>query len=433
MDIKLPRLGEGADSGSVVSILVKEGDRVAAGQPLIELENEKAVVPIPAPVAGGVTSLRVRLGDRIAVGQVILVLATGDEPAQSKPELAPSPPPSNPSRPGPATTALAAAAGPLVLPESEPEAPSGLPPAAPPTIRRLARELGIDLRSVRGNEAGGRMGMGDLRGYIQNLQRAAAQGRAAAAAHPTAKAAPASPDFSQWGPVVKKPLSPLRKTIVQRLTASWTAIPHVHQFDEADITALDELRRRYAPVFERQGVRLTLTSFVLVALVQALKKHPVFNASLDERDQTVVLKNYFNIGVAVDTEAGLIVPVVRHVDQKSLLELSRDVSEMAQKARERKVTLEDLKGGTFTLSNQGGIGGGAFTPIINQPEAAILGLGRSLLKPVIRAGQVEPRLMLPLCVGYDHRLVDGGEAARFVVDLAAALSAFPEAQLKGME
>jgi pyruvate dehydrogenase E2 component (dihydrolipoamide acetyltransferase) len=427
MDIKLPRLGEGADSGAVVSVLVKAGERVKKGQALIELENEKAVAPIPSPVEGVVTTLRVKEGDRITVGQVILVLAVEGEaasvPAPASKEVRPSP-----AGPSPALTA--ASSPPQVEEVPEPETESGLPPAAPPTLRRLARDLGIDLRRIRGSEAGGRIGMADLRAYIHRLERLVAQARAAAATPAPAKPARPSLDFAQWGPVVKKPLSPLRQTIARRMAESWSSIPHVHQFDEVDVTGLSELRARHAPAYERKGARLTLTPFILVAVVRALKQHPLFNASLDEADQTVVLKNYFNLGLAVDTEAGLIVPVVRHVDKKSLLELAREVSELAQKARERKVTLEELKGGTFTISNQGGIGGGAFTPIINQPEAAILGLGRSVLKPVVREGRVEPRLMMPISIGYDHRLIDGGEAARFTVDLAAALGGITEEEAR---
>lgn len=271
--------------------------------------------------------------------------------------------------------------------------------------------------------------MGDVRGYIQRLMRLAEQAKTAVAAGP-AKAAPVSVDFSQWGPVIKKPMSSLRKTIARRMGENWSTIPHVHQFDEVDVTGLNDLRKKFAPLYEAKGARLTLTTFVLVALSRALQKHPLFNASLDEASQTIVLKDYYHLGLAVDTDAGLIVPVIRNVDKKSPLELSKDITELAAKARERKVTLDDLRGGTFTISNQGGIGGGHFTPIINKPEAAILGLGRSVLKPVVKGEQIVPRLMMPLCVGYDHRLIDGGSAARFVVDLVAAFEGVTEADVK---
>ncbi len=424
MDIKLPKLGEGADSGTVVGVLVKEGDRVRKGQTLIELENEKAVAPIPSPEAGLVARLRVKEGDKLSVGQVILVLTVEGEAAHAEPKAAPSE--ARTEKPAPAKAAPVPVAGADL---TEPEIVSDAAPAASPAIRRLARELGLDLRRIRGSEPGGRIVMADLKAHIQRLERLAAQARSAAAAVPP-KPAPVSIDFSQWGPVVTKPLTPLRKTIAQRMAEAWSSIPHVHQFDEVDITGLDELRRKHAPAYEQRGARLTLTVFALVAVVKTLKKHPAFNASLDEATEALVLKQYFNIGLAVDTEAGLIVPVIRHVDGKSMLELSREVAALAQKARERKVALDELRGGTFTISNQGGIGGGGFTPVINKPEVAILGLGRSVLKPVVREGRIEPRLMMPICVGYDHRLIDGGAAARFTVDLGAAFGSFTDADVK---
>ncbi|MCX6902037.1 MAG: dihydrolipoamide acetyltransferase family protein [Verrucomicrobia bacterium] len=429
MDIKLPKLGEGADSGSVVSVLVKEGDRVKKGQTVIELENEKAVAPIPSPAEGIVAGIRVKEGDKLSVGQVILTLRMEGEAAVAAPQ---KPAPREKNAPPPvapiAATPAPAAATEEVLPELETE--SGLPPAASPAIRRLARELGLDLRHIRGSEPGGRIVMADLKSYLQRLERLAARARTTTAAALPARPTPPSIDFSQWGPVVKKPMTALRKTIAQRMTENWNTVPHVHQFDEVDISALNDLRQKFASAYEEKGARLTLTSFALVALAKALKKHPIFNASLDEAEEVIVFKQYVNIGLAVDTEAGLIVPVIRHVDQKTMLELSNDVMEVARKARERKVSLDDLKGGTCTISNQGGIGGGAFTPIINKPEAAILGLGRGVVKPVVRAGKIEPRLLMPICVGYDHRLIDGGSAARFVVDLVEAFGAFTEAEVK---
>jgi pyruvate dehydrogenase E2 component (dihydrolipoamide acetyltransferase) len=236
-------------------------------------------------------------------------------------------------------------------------------------------------------------------------------------------------DFSKWGAISKKPLSGLRQTISRRMVESWNAVPRVTQIDEADITALTELRKKYAPAYEAKGARLTLTSFVLKAVVAMLKKHPLFNSSLDEAAQEIVFKEYYHIGLAVDTEQGLIVPVLRDVDKKSVLQLSKEVHELAEKARARKVSLEELKGGTFTISNQGGIGGAHFTPIVNKPEAAILGLGRGALKAMVKGQKIEPRMMLPLTVSYDHRLIDGGAAARFTVDLVQALENFSEQEI----
>jgi pyruvate dehydrogenase E2 component (dihydrolipoamide acetyltransferase) len=407
---------------------------VKKGQTLIELENEKAVAPIPSPAEGIVARLRVKEGDKLSVGQVILELTvSGEAPESPEPKAAVV---------GAKAGGLSAAKGPPPAAppaptlEVEPEVPerdTDLAPAASPTIRRLARELGLDLRRIRGSEPGGRIVMADLKAHIQGLTRLAAQARSAAQAAAPARPTPPSIDFSHWGPVIKKPLTPLRKTIAHHMAENWATIPHVHQFDEVDVTAWNEWRQRHAPAYEQKGARLTLTVFVLLGLVRALKKHPIFNASLDEATDTVVFKEYFNVGLAVDTEAGLIVPVIRHVDQKTMLQLSREVEEVARKARERKVTVDELKGGTFTISNQGGIGSGAFTPIINKPEVAILGLGRSALKPVVREGRIEPRLMMPICVGYDHRLIDGGAAARFTVDLVQALGAIAETDVKVQE
>ena len=372
MDVKLPHLGEGADSGTVVNLFVKEGDQIAKDQPILELENEKAVATIPSTAAGTVTRIFVKTGDKISVGQKLVSL-TGDAaaPAAAKPTAA-----------TPKPSAKAAAPEPEPEPQQEPAAPAesgesiekaNAAVAASPGIRRLARDLGIDLARVRGSARGGRVTMEDVRSYIQRLQKLAAQPKAAAGA--SAKPAAESIDFSKWGSVTKKPLSPLRQVIARRMTENWNAIPHVTQFDDADITNLLAVRKKYVEAYEKKGARLTVTSFILKAVAETLKKHPVLNSSLDEVTQEIVLKDYVHLGIAVDTEAGLIVPVLRDADKKDLIQLSKDLEELATKARERKVSGEDLKGGSFTISNQGGIGGGHFTPIINKPEVAILGLG----------------------------------------------------------
>ncbi len=425
MDVKLPKLGEGAESGTVVSILVKEGDTVAKGQTILELESEKAVAPIPSSVAGRVAKLRVKEGDKLSVGQVILTVEDGG--ATQPPATPGASSPAKITEAEPEETEAVAEAN-AVEAEASP-APSGAAPAASPSLRRLARDLGIDLARIRGSERGGRIVLGDLRAYIQRLQKLAAQPKTGTTA--LTQAVPAeSIDFSKWGEITKKPMSSLRKTIARRMVENWNAIPHVTQFDEADITGLMDLRKKYAPAYEAKGARLTLTSFALKAVAVALKKHPIFNASLDEVANEIVFKEYCHIGLAVDTDQGLIVPVIRDVDRKSLLQLSKDVSEMADKARDRKVSLEDLKGGTFTISNQGGIGGAHFTPIVNRPEVAILGLGRGALQTVVRDKKIEQRLMLPLAISYDHRVIDGGTAARFTVDLLAAFESIAEAEVK---
>ena len=426
MDVNLPKLGEGADSGVVVGLLVKEGDQIKEGQTIIELENEKAVAPVPSTASGTVTKIRVKEGEKISVGQVILSIDTGGtEVKPARQDTA-----AETRRPGRSTPAE----GQIVEAEEaveEAPAKSEAEVAAAPSLRRIARELGIDLRRVRGSERGGRIVMADLRAYIQRLQTLASQPRPEAGVPARANAAPAEAvDFARWGAISRKPVSPLRKTIGHRMSESWTKVPRVTQFDEADITALMELRKKHQAAYEAKGARLTLTPLALKAVVTTLKKHPIFNSSLDEAAGEIVFKQYYHIGVAVDTEAGLLVPVIRDVDKKDLLQLSREVEDLAMRARERKLSLDEMKGGTFTISNQGGIGGGHFTPIVNAPEVAILGLGRGGLKAVVKDKQIQQRLMLPLAVSYDHRVIDGGVAARFTVDLVQALESFGEDEIK---
>ena len=431
MDVKLPKLGESAEGGTVVSILVKEGDTVTNGQTILELENEKAVAPIPSTAAGVVGQIRVKEGDRLSVGQVILtVTENGSAPAAAKavePVAKPATAPIRAAQPESEDSVEATAQAGA---ETEVPPTDGPMSAASPEIRRIARELGLDLRRVRGTEPGGRIGWADLRGYIAGLQKLAATPKAAVAA-PKAAPAPAEQiDFSKWGEISRKPMSSLRKTISRRMLENWNSIPHVTQFDEVDITNLMELRKKFAPDYEKKGARLTLTSFALKAVAAALKKHPIFNSTIDEVANEIVLKEYYHIGLAVDTDQGLLVPVIRNVDKKSLFELSKDVQEVAEKARDRKVSLEDMKGGTFTISNQGGIGGAHFTPIVNKPEVAILGLGKGTLKAVVKDKKIEPRLLMPVAISYDHRAIDGGAAARFTVDLVEAFQNFGESDLK---
>jgi pyruvate dehydrogenase E2 component (dihydrolipoamide acetyltransferase) len=428
MDLKLPPLGEGVDSGSVVGILVKEGDQVQKGQGIIELETGKAVAPVPASTAGRVTKIIVSIGDKISVGQSILSIEGGAPAAAAKPAAAKPAEASAPRAPKPKPTPVAAEEDEAIeeAPELTEEEATGPEPAASPTIRRMARELGINLRKIRGSENGGRIVIGDLRAYVERLQRLAAQPRTTG---PAVKAAPEKVDFSKWGQIAKKPMTQLRKVIAQRMSESWTTVPRVTQFDEADITVLNDLRKKHADAYEKKGARLTLTSFALRIVADALKKHPVFNTSLDLASGEVIYKEYFHIGIAVDTEQGLIVPVLRDADKKDILTLSKELNDIAVKTRDRKIGLDELQGGTFTISNQGGIGSGHFTPIINLPETAILGLGRGALKAVVRDGKIEPRLMLPLTLSYDHRVIDGGVAARFMVDLVKGFENFDEKQL----
>lgn len=449
MDIKLPPLGEGADSGVVVTVFVKPGDNISPGQPLLELENEKAIATIPAEHSGTVLEVFVRPGEKVAVGQRILRLQTG---VASPPSIG-----SMSSEPATKTVTKAAgtasarlSSGPSVSDgtrleeqaileeedweESEPKRVAA--PVAPPSVRRLARELGIDLSKVQGTDPGGRITRQDLRNYIERLQTIAVRYKQMvarqAAPTPPATSAPAAPpsgepiDFAKWGPVRREPLSTLREVIARRMWESWSAIPHVTQFDEADFTRIQQLRKQFGPAYEQKGVKLTVTPFIVRAVVETLRKHPVFNSSLDEIGRELVIKEYYHIGLAVDTEHGLLVPVVRNADRKSLLDLAQEIESLAQRARDRKLAREEMQGGSFTISNQGAIGGAHFTPIINRPEVAILGVGRGILKPVVRDNQVVPGFMVPLALSYDHRVIDGGSAARFIVDLIRALEDFPE-------
>ncbi len=431
MDVKLPKLGEGADSGIVVGIFVKEGDTIAKDQSILELENEKAVASIPSTAAGVVAKIHVKNGDRISVGAKILTLAGGAEA---------------PAAPAPAAAALAAkptakkvaakAAPVAEEADDEPVAESADEivnehPVASPSVRKAARDFGIDLRKIAGSESGGRISGGDVKNYIQRLIRAANRPapKAAADAAP-AKPAPVQIDFSQWGSILKKPVTPLRKVIARRMSESWNTVARVTQFDDIDFTKLGELRKKFAADYEKKGVKLTLTPFVLKAVATTLKAHPIFNSSLDEVASEIILKEYIHLGIAVDTDQGLMVPVIRDVDKKSMFDLAKELESLAAKARDRKISADEMKGGTFTISNQGAIGGAHFTPIINLPEVAILGLGRGRMLPVVRDGKIEARMMTPIALSYDHRVIDGGSAARFTVDLIKAFENFDEAVVK---
>ncbi len=417
MDVTLPKLAEGADSGTVVNVLVSEGDQVQLDQTLLELENEKAVAPIPSPAAGRVGRIHVLVGQVVSVGQALVTI---DEERVSAPAPAPAP---AVEAPPPATEAPAEAPSAPV-----PVSSSGAPPPASPTVRKIARELGIDLTRVKGSQRGGRIVMADVRGYIQGLQQLALKPSAPPAE--TAVNLFQTLDLAKWGPSTRERMSPLRRTIAQRMTESWTTVPHVTQFDDADITGLMELRKRYAKAYEKSGARLTVTSFAIMAAVSALDKYPVFKTSIDYEALEIVTRDYVHIGVAVDTEAGLIAPVIRDVDKKNVLVLSRELDELAGRTRERKLTADEMQGGTFTISNLGSIGGSWFTPIVNSPQVAVLGMGRGVLRPVVRDRKVTPRMVLPLALSYDHRVIDGADGARFLREIVRCLEDFPEADIK---
>jgi pyruvate dehydrogenase E2 component (dihydrolipoamide acetyltransferase) len=432
MDVKLPQLAEGVESGTVVNILVSEGQEIKKDQAFMELETQKAVGSIPSPSSGTVTKVHVKEGMEVSVGQVLISIESGSKTAASEatnsvPSSSPRPAQSNVAPAPRPQTAAEPAARQKAAESFSYQSRSGNAPPAPPSVRKIAQELGIDLTRVRGTEAGGRIRMADVRAYIQQLQELEQP-------ELSGQGAPDTPreviDFSKWGPIRREKLSPLRRTVSRRMLESWTTIPKINQFDEADITAILSLREKHTSAYEKSGARLTLTSFILLVLARALKKHPTANASLDETAGELILKDYCHIGIAVDTDAGLIVPILRDVDKKNLLQLSRELQDLTQKTRARKVGLEELQGGTFTISNQGSIGGSHFTPIIYAPQVAILGIGQGQNKPVVVDGKIAVRNMLPLCLAYDHRVLDGANAVRFLKDVIAALQSFDETDVK---
>jgi pyruvate dehydrogenase E2 component (dihydrolipoyllysine-residue acetyltransferase) len=432
----LPELGEGMEAGDVVQVLVSVGESITEEQPVLELETDKAVVEVPAPVSGTVKAIHVQAGDKAAVGQLLLTVempaataAAADAPHTPAPAIVSRPPASEngetratdkgvPRPPEPPAQTVPAppsqSVRPVVPPPQQPQPSEPPRPAVPaaPSVRQLAREIGVDINQVQGSGAGGRISLEDVKRYARDL-------RARPASQQFRGALPAVtlPDFTKWGAVERQPMSNVRRATAERMTQSWVTIPHVTQFDKADITDLEQLRQRYdAQRVQRAGGKLTVTAIVLKVVAAALKRFPQFNASVDMTTHEVIHKAYYHIGVAVDTDRGLLVPVIRDVDQKNILELSVELTQLAERARSRKTTLEEMQGGTFTITNLGGLGGTNFTPIINAPEVAILGLARSSMEPVYNdsTGQFAPRLMLPLALSYDHRLIDGADGVRFL-------------------
>jgi pyruvate dehydrogenase E2 component (dihydrolipoamide acetyltransferase) len=430
-DFKLPDLGEGLTEAEIVKVLIAEGDQVREDQAVLLVETEKAQVELPSPFEGRVAKVHVRAGQRVKVGSVLLSFgdgAAGTGPAPAREAPAGRPAPGSPvAPPGPAAPAAQPAPAPAA-------APTGAPPAATPATRRLARELGVDLAAVRGSGPGGRITDDDVRGASGTGHAPAAVPRDGAPATPAApgkplearplaapSALPPLPRFEQWGPVEREPLSAVRRRSAEHLALAWAVIPHVTQHDQADITDLEAMRRRQAPRLREAGAELTLTVLLVKACASLLRRHPRFNASLDHQTGELVLKRYYHIGVAVDTPNGLVVAVLRDADRTPLRELAATLPALAARARDGKATLEDLRGSTFTVTNTGALGGTGATPIINYPEVAILGVGRARELPVVRDGQVVPRLVLPLSLAFDHRVVDGMDAARFSTDLVRLL------------
>ncbi|MBI3408991.1 MAG: 2-oxo acid dehydrogenase subunit E2 [Planctomycetes bacterium] len=405
-EVKLPALGENVEGGDVIDVRVKPGDEVKEGQPLIEVEAEKSAVEVPSPFAGRIVQVLVKKGDKVGTGQTVATIEGGNgKPtaahgmAKPKAETAKMAVPAE-------DTAGAKRHAEGAKPQAAPAASDGDIVPAGPATRKLAREWGLDLGQVPGSGPMGRVTQDDVKGYVREL--------ASGGSHPPAASLP---NFEQWGPVERKPFDSIRKKTADQVTLAWTTIPHVTQHDLADISDIDAFRKQQ----ESKGPKLTVTAFVLKALAIVLKQFPQFNASLDSAQGQLILKGYYHFGVAVDTERGLLVPVLRNVDKKSVREIAKEMAELAERARLKKITADDMRGGTFTVSNLGGIGGTGFAPIVNYPEVAILGLSRARLQPVHREGQFVPRLLLPMSLSYDHRVIDGADAARFTRRLAEML------------
>ena len=440
-EFRLQELGENISEGDLVRLMIAPGAKVSEGQPVMELETDKAVVEVPSSVSGVVNEVTVKEGERIKVGQVIFTLQ-GAAPAQAEAVRPQSRPVEHVTGQHGARLAFQAAiraegkTEEQALPPDQPRTVAATfsmpvqlgkvagtehrdPVPAAPSTRRLAREIGVDVYEVKGTGPGGRISEDDVKDHAKALVNAAA---GAAQAPPRAGhfIEPKLPDFAKWGKIERVSMRGVRRKTAEHLAESWNTIPHVTQHDRADITELEQLRARFAPKAEQAGGKMTVTAIALKVCAAALKVFPQFNASIDMEKTEIVYKQYINIGVAADTDRGLLVPVIRDVDKKNIVELAVELSQLSQKAREKKITLADMEGGTFTITNLGGIGGTAFTPIVNHPEVAILGLSRSRMEPEWIGGKFEPRLILPLSLSYDHRLIDGADAARFLRWVAEA-------------
>ena len=437
-DFRLPELGENIDQGDLVRLMISPGSKVSEGQPVMELETDKAVVEVPSSVTGTVKEIKVKEGEKVKVGQVIFTLEGG----ASAPEKAKHAPVEHISEQHEARLSLQAAiqaegktAAQVFLPDQpQPQAPKAFsmpeqlgkvagtehraPAPAAPHVRRLAREIGVDIYEVKGNGPGGRISEDDVKAYAKSLLTSVA---AAAGSAPGRQfAQPELPDFAKFGKVERVSMRGVRRKTAQHLWEAWTTIPHVTQQDKADITELEQLRARFAPKAQEAGGKMTVTAIALKVCASALKVFPQFNASIDMSKEEIIYKQYINIGVAVDTDRGLLVPVLHDVDKKNIVELAAELTQLSKKARDKKLAPAEMEGGTFTITNLGGVGGTGFSPIVNFPEVAILGLSRSSMEPVWMNGKFEPRQVLPLSLSYDHRLIDGADAARFLRWIAEA-------------
>ena len=471
-DLTLPELGENIAGGDVLNVMVKVGDTLAKDQTVLELETDKATIEVPSSVSGKITEIKVKAGDKVKVGQAILSVEAGDAaapapkpaaaaepqkpaegaaPQKPKPQaMAPAAEPDEPAAedlpaskatPAPAAEKADAPPPPAATPTGGTRAtPQGDnkvvditrgarpaasqtsggsggsdAPAAPaaPSVRRMARELGVNIDEVAGTGEAGRISVDDVKAHAKRLVTMATSSAAAGAPGRRSAEEPL-PDFSRWGEIERQPMRGIRRKTAEHLAASWAAVALVTQNDLADITGFEEIRKRYVKQAGESAAPLTVTTLAVKIIAAALRKFPQFNVSIDMAADEIIVKKYVHIGVAVDTDRGLLVPVVRDADRKSLLEISNEVAALAERARSRKLSLDEMQGGTFSISNLGGIGGTSFTPLVNAPEVAILGISRGRMEPVFKDGQFVPRLMLPLSLSYDHRAIDGADGARFL-------------------
>lgn len=408
----VPELGESITSATVLKVLVKIGDTIHSDQSVIEIETDKATIEVPSTINGIITEIFIKEGEKVAAGQKIFLVRTSSIQQETKLEI---------QKPDKKDEKVATENN-LVNVKSEiqqKEIPiDNQPPilmnAAPaaPSVRRLARELGVDVNKIPGSSPSGRISLNDVKAFVKKINEEK-KSTTVSSEQVGTKILPL-PDFTKFGTIERKPMSGIRTKTAEHLSYAWATIPHVTQFDKADITELEKIRRQFAPNVEKQGGKLTMTSILAKVISSALKVFPQFNASVDMTSKEIVYKHYVNIGVAVDTENGLIVPVVRDVDKKNISQISKEINELAEKSRIRKISLDELQGGCFTISNLGGVGGTYFTPIVNSPEAAIIGVSRASIEPVYKENNFVPRLMLPLSLSYDHRIIDGADGIRFL-------------------
>ncbi len=423
-EIVVPDIGD-FDSVEVIELLVTEGDMVQIEDSLITVESDKASMEIPSSESGKIVKIKVSIGDDISEGSVIVMMDVDDKPATKEGKPAPAKkekPETSHEQMAPAKS-TPAKSSPGKLPSNKPSPTANIDEVrfskayASPSVRRFARELGVDLGNVDGSSRKGRINKDDVKGFIKKAMSTSGGSGASLGLKPAPEI-----DFSQWGDTETEALSKINKLTGQHVHRSWVTIPHVTQFDEADITEMEAFRKQMGKEMEKEGIKITPLAFIVWAVVASLKAFPRFNSSLDITGETLILKKYFNIGVAVDTPNGLVVPVIQEADQKSLVEISQEIRDLATKARDKKLKPSDMQGGCFTISSLGGIGGTKFTPIVNTPEVAILGVSRSKMEPQWNGTEFEPRLMLPLSLSYDHRVIDGADGARFTTHLSKMLS-----------